>query len=460
MSKEKTTQKSFISKVNDYAQRVASEMHMRALRDGFVTSLPFLFIAGIMILINYVILAPDGFLLGKVVDAELLTTIQGFGARLINGSMNIFSLIVIVLIANSTAKSRKLPNAGLAISVALGAFFITLPMVTKFSIAGFDHLVEVPGAIASSTFGTQTMLIAILCTMFATELYAKFLQSPKFKINMGSNVPEAVTESFNSLFPIAFTLIIFAVFTFFIHLLTGQEIQELINTTIQKPLIGLTTHPAGFLVLECVGILLFSVGIHPTGVTPFVEPILNTATAENMDAFAAHQAIPHIITTPFRDLYGHIGGTGQTLALIIVIFMLSKRRSNRTFGKMTVPTSVFNINEPIIFGFPIVFNPFMMIPFVLAPMVSLIIAYVATSLNLVSRIVVYVHWSTSPFLNAFFASGGDFRNVILQVFVLAVSVLVYVPFLKLYENTMPIETDNGAVAIAADDDFSDFADFT
>lgn len=127
---------------------------------------------------------------------------------------------------------------------------------------------------------------------------------------------------------------------------------------------------------------------------------------------------------------------------------------------MTVPTSVFNINEPIIFGFPIVFNPFMMIPFVLAPMVSLIIAYVATSLNLVSRIVVYVHWSTSPFLNAFFASGGDFRNVILQVFVLTVSVLVYVPFLKLYENTMPIETDNGAVAIAADDDFSDFADFT
>lgn len=460
MSKEKTNQKSFISKVNDYAQRVASEMHMRALRDGFITSLPFLFIAGIMILINYVILAPDGFLLGKVIDAELLTTIQGFGARLINGSMNIFSLIVIVLIANSIAKSRKLPNAGLAISVALGAFFITLPMVTKFSLEGFDNLVEVPGAIASTTFGTQTMLIAILCAMFATELYAKFLQSPKFKINMGSNVPEAVTESFNSLFPIAFTLIIFAVFTFFIHLLTGQEIQELINTTIQKPLIGLTTHPIGFLILECVGILLFSVGIHPTGVTPFVEPILNTATAENMDAFAAHQAIPHIITTPFRDLYGHIGGTGQTLALIIVIFILSKRRSNRTFGKMTVPTSVFNINEPIIFGFPIVFNPFMMIPFVVAPMISLILAYIATSLNLVSRIVVYVHWSTPPFLNAFFASGGDFRNVILQVFVLGISVCIYVPFLKLYENTMPIEEVNDEVASTVDDDFSDFAEFT
>lgn len=195
--------------------------------------------------------------------------------------------------------------------------------------------------------------------------------------------------------------------------------------------------------------------------TPFVEPILNTATAENMDAFAAHQAIPHIITTPFRDLYGHIGGTGQTLALIIVIFILSKRRSNRTFGKMTVPTSVFNINEPIIFGFPIVFNPFMMIPFVVAPMISLILAYIATSLNLVSRIVVYVHWSTPPFLNAFFASGGDFRNVILQVFVLAISVCIYVPFLKLYEYTMPIEEVNDEVASTVDDDdFSDFAEFT
>lgn len=460
MSKTTPSHKSLISKVNDYAQKVASEMHMRALRDGFVTSLPFLFIAGIMILINYVILAPDGFLLGKVVDAETLTMIQGFGARLINGSMNIFSIIVIVLISNSIAKSRNLPNAGLAISVALGAFFITLPMMTKFSIEGFDNLVEVPGAIASSTFGTQTMLIAILCAMFATELYAKFLQSPKFKINMGSNVPEAVTESFNSLFPIAFTLIIFAAFTFLVHLISGQEIQELINTTIQKPLIGLTTHPVGFLVLECVGILLFSVGIHPTGVTPFVEPILNTATAENMDAFAAHEAIPHIITTPFRDLYGHIGGTGQTLALVIVIFILSQRKSNKTFGKMTIPTSIFNINEPIIFGFPIVFNPFIMLPFVLAPMASLIIAYIATSLDLVSRIVVYVHWSTPPFLNAFFASGGDIRNVILQVVVLVVSVFIYIPFFKLYENTMPVETEIETVAAVEDEDFSDFLEFT
>ncbi|GFH42654.1 PTS lactose transporter subunit IIC [Lactococcus hodotermopsidis] len=459
MSTQTKEKKSFISKVNDYAQTVASEMHMRALRDGFVTSLPFLFIAGIMILINYVILAPDGFLLGKVVDAALLTTIQGFGARLINGSMNIFSVIVIVLISNSIAKSRKLPNAGLAISVALGAFFITLPMATKFSITELDNLVEVPGAIASSAFGTQTMLIAILCAMLATELYAKFLQSAKFKINMGSNVPEAVTESFNSLFPIAFTLIIFAAFTFFVHQISGQELQELINNTIQKPLLGLTTHPVGFLVLECIGILLFSVGIHPTGVTPFVDPILTLATNENAEAFAAHQAIPHIITTPFRDLYGHIGGTGQTLALVIVIFFLSRRKSNRTFGKMTLPTSIFNINEPIIFGFPIVFNPFMMIPFVLAPMVSLIIAYIATSLDLVSRIVVYVHWSTPPFLNAFFASGGDFRNVILQLVVLVISVFIYIPFLSLYENTMPVEDENGEVEVA-DDDFSDFADFT
>lgn len=91
---------------------------------------------------------------------------------------------------------------------------------------------------------------------------------------------------------------------------------------------------------------------------------------------------------------------------------------------------------------------------------SLIIAYIETSLDLVSRIVVYVHWSTPPFLNAFFASGGDIRNVILQVVVLVVSVFIYIPFFKLYENTMPVETEIETAAAVEDEDFSDFLEFT
>ena len=185
--------------------------------------------------------------------------------------------------------------------------------------------------------------------------------------------------------------------------------------------------------------LLFFFGIHAGGIiNPILEPPLLVAMQQNVEAFAAHQDIPNIIVLPFRDLYGHLGGTGSTIALLIVIFMLSRRKEHKEFAKMVIPTSVFNINEPIVFGFPILFNPFMLIPFVFGPLLLFTIAYFATYLGLVSPIVAYVPWSVPPLINGYLASGRDIRNVILQLILIVIQVLIYIPFLKLYERSMDI----------------------
>lgn len=158
------------------------------------------------------------------------------------------------------------------------------------------------------------------------------------------------------------------------------------------------------------------------------------AMEENNAAWLAGEAAPHIITLPFRDVYGTLGGIASTLGLIIAIFLVSKKRKDlRSIAKVSLPTSVFNINEPMLFGLPIVFNPIMLIPFCFTTTVIYIVAYVATALGLVSRLVVYTTWSTPIFLSGYIASGGDFRNVILQVVCLGIAVLCYMPFVKIMD---------------------------
>lgn len=149
---------------------------------------------------------------------------------------------------------------------------------------------------------------------------------------------------------------------------------------------------------------------------------------------------------------------------------------NKQFAGMAGPLGLFNINEPVIYGFPVVFNPLIMIPFIIGPLISFVIAYFATWAGLVSKIVVYVPWSMPPVINAWVASGGDFRNVILQVLLITMMVAIYFPFLRAYENSMGVEVEESSISEApsavedaeataapsiakVSDEFSDFSDF-
>ena len=155
------------------------------------------------------------------------------------------------------------------------------------------------------------------------------------------------------------------------------------------------------------------------------------AIEENNAAWIAGKEIPNIISLPFRDVYGTLGGIACTLGLLIAIFIASKRKDLKDIAKVSLPTSLFNINEPVLFGVPIVFNPILFIPFCFTTTIIYIVAYVATAMGLVSKLVVFTTWSTPIFLSGYMASGGDFRNVILQIVCLGIAVLTYLPFVKL-----------------------------
>lgn len=427
-----------INKVNKVAQMMSKQIYFRAMRDAFAMVVPFLVLTGFVILFNNVILDPSGFM-KNFIDPKNLQMIQILGTKITNGTMNILSLLIVVLISYSLSVTRKAKNPIIPVVVSLACMVVLMPVTIGLVPSGASEVVDVSGVIPFSLTNAGGMFVAIFTGILATELFIKLSSIERLQIKLSGNVPGAVVASFNSLISVMLTVCTFALASFILVVTTGYEINEIIINIIQAPLVNLTTSLPGFLVLCMFTNLLFFFGIHAGGiVNPILEPPLLVAMQQNVEAFANNTDIPNIIVLPFRDLYGHLGGTGSTIALLIVIFLWSKRREHKQFANMVIPTSVFNINEPIIFGFPILFNPFMLIPFVFGPLLLFVIAYASTALKLVSPIVAYVPWSVPPLINGWLASGGDLRNVILQLILIIIQVAIYLPFLKMYEKSLDI----------------------
>lgn len=425
-----------LTRITDVSQKMASEVHLRSLRDSFIITVPFLVLAGLFIMVNYVFLDPNG-MMGKWFSSEALLAARSIGDRILNGTMSILALMLVVLIAWSIASKRKFAAPMIPAMVSLAAFLVLMPQQVLLTPVNGTTAVAVSGVISLALTNAGGVFMAILTAIVATDLFLWVAKTRWLQIRMGDEVPPMVTQSFQSMFSIILVVLAFALLAAGVKAGTGKEVHEIIQALIQAPLVHLTTNLPGFLVLTTLTNFLFSLGIHPSGIiNPILEPPLLVAMQENMAAFAHGDIPPHIIVLPFRDLYGHMGGTGTTLALLLAIFLRSKVSSHQKLGRTVLAPGLFNINEPVIFGFPVLYNPLIMIPFIIYPQINFVIAYFATQLGMVSKIVAFVPWSVPPLLSGWLGSGGDFRNVILQVALLALGVVIYLPFLMAYEKTI------------------------
>ncbi|EKN6297825.1 PTS sugar transporter subunit IIC, partial [Yersinia enterocolitica] len=182
--------------------------------------------------------------------------------------------------------------------------------------------------------------------------------------------------------------------------------------------------------------VLWFAGIHGALiVTGIMNPFWMANLSVNQAAMAASQAIPHIYVQGFWDHYLLIGGVGSTLPLALLL-MRSKAVHLRTIGRMGIVPGMFNINEPILFGAPIIMNPLFFIPFVLVPMVNATLAYFALDFDLVSRVVQMTPWTTPAPIGASWAANWTFSPVILCLICMATSAVMYFPFLKAYEKQL------------------------
>ena len=417
------------NKLLPIATKLSQQRHLSAVKDSFIISMPLVMAASMFTLFNA--LAVNFF--NNDVFSGLTTIVN-------QGTLGILAILIAFTTASNLADYYLINKPELADSgftkihaggLAVALMFMLMPTTQQVVVEGLTDPAVISGMFSQDLTSSSGLIYSILTALLGTEIFVRFAAIQCLRIKMPDNVPPAIEKSFNALIPELLVIVIFACVVFGLDSFAGLTIPDLINSMISKPLSGFVLSSGGLIFLQFISDLLWVFGIHGSSIlSPIRTAPMLEALTENINASSAGTAIPNIITEPFMNMYGLIGGGGCVLALIIAIFIVSKRKDSRAVARLGLIPSLFNISEPIMFGLPVVMNPIFMIPAIIVPSINLIIAYILTSLHVVGKVIAQVPWITPPGFYAFFATGGDIMAAILSLALLALDVLIYIPFVK------------------------------
>lgn len=291
------------------------------------------------------------------------------------------------------------------------------------------------------------MVTAIIIGLLVGMIYSWFLRK-NITIKMPAGVPQGVANSFAALIPGAVIIVgATIIYTIFKYGLNTTFI-EWIYKMIQTPLQGLSDSLGGVIVMCFLIPSLWWFGVHgSTIVGGVMDGILITNATSNQAIIDSGLPLTienggRIVTQQFKDCVVNLSGAGATIGLVICMLFLAKSAQSKQLGKLAIVPACFNINEPVIFGTPIVMNPFMAIPFIATPVVIGVLQYLAISMGLIPLYTgVVVPWTTPPIISGFLT--GGWRTALFQVVVIAISTAIYFPFFKKVDN-MNYENEKSA----------------
>lgn len=401
------------------AGRIGSQRHLAAIRDGFIGIMPIVLAGSFAVLLNNT--------LGNWIPVlgQILGPING---NVWWGTLAMLGLLVTFSVGYNLAKSYGLDglSAGL---VSVAAFITTLPQAHGDAGWGYIHW---------GYLDARGIFTGLIVAVIATEIFVKLTQKGLI-IKMPDSVPPAVGKAFASVLPGFIAIFAFGTLTLIIDKAGLGSLYDLIFNLIQKPLMGITQGMAAVILMPILMNILWFFGIHGANIfEPIMQSVYLPALTDNYNAIMAGGEAPHLITKAFFDSFVHIGGSGATLALIIAIFMVVKKRQEyKEVAKLSFPLGIFQINESVMYGLPMVLNPIMFIPFLLVPGVLSLIAYIATATGIVPPTYVQIPWITPVGIGAFLATGakglGSIMAALVSILNLVVAILIYLPFVKLAE---------------------------
>ncbi|WP_297519684.1 PTS transporter subunit EIIC [uncultured Clostridium sp.] len=447
---------------------IGGQRHLGALRDGFIATLGVNMVGAMAVLFNNIIFT-SGSLAGKKLNesAGYAESVQPIFDKYVIPVMGrvwwatlaIIAIFLVVSISYSLAKSYEVDGIAAAIT-GIASYFAILaeagPRVGGLTIseAGTVAFLDANGAVVEvaaealngatqatigtwgqipvGNFGSTAMFASIIVAMVGTQLFVAITKAG-WTFKMPEQVPPAVSKAFSAIIPSTITILLFSiigvVFTNFVEI----PFLDIVNKFIQEPLVKLGQSPITYIGLVMFSQLLWFFGLHGSNI---IDPAMNSMyrppLLENMEAFqnGLGQEAMQTLTRNFVDVYAQPGGSGATLALLVAIFFFAKRQEQRELFKLAIAPGLFQINEPVIFGMPLVLNPIMFIPFIFTPAICLTIAYVFTEIiPFANKICVETPWTTPPILSAFLATGGDIKAALLAAALFALSVLIYTPFI-------------------------------
>ncbi|GGN65250.1 PTS cellobiose transporter subunit IIC [Oceanobacillus indicireducens] len=427
--------------------KIASFRIVRAIMAAGMASIPFVIVGSMFLVLN--------------VLPETFTFLEGFFDN------TFFRISDLYMLANKTTMGILALYFGLVIGyeytkifaeeeelnlnplngalLSLFAFFMTVPqLVIENGKMTLVHLIDEDNTIVQgwemvadgvSRLGATGIFTAIIMSVIAVQVY-RLCVKQNWVIKMPEAVPEGVSRSFTALIP-AFLVAFVVLLINGILVALGTDIFKIVAIPFGF-VVNLTSSWVGILIIYFLISALWIVGIHgATIISGFLTPIVLTNLQSNIDG----ANIP--FAGEFQNAFVYMGGSGATLGLCIFIAFLAKSKQLKVLGKAALAPGIFNINEPLIFGLPIVYNPFLAIPFFLAPMVSASIGYWAIKLKIIGPVIAHLPWPTPIGAGAFLSTGGDYLAIIVALVSALAAFIVWLPFIKMYDNKLVKQEEGG-----------------
>lgn len=409
------------------AAKIGSQRHLVAIRDAFISIMPITMAGSIAVLLNVFFrdLPGEWKMTGFV---EAMQPIIGVNGNVWWGTIAILSLVFVFALGYKISESYDVnPLAGGL--VAFASYIATVP-ASNADLGGW-------GYVTTAYMNASALFTALFVGLVAGMIFVKLMKA-NLIIKMPDSVPPAVGKAFAAIVPGTITIYVFGIIAYLLSTYTGMALNDIISKYVQQPFLGLSQGLGAVIIVTLAVQIFWFFGLHGTNVLgALLDGVYLSALAENT---AIYETIKsggkvakeyYLWTRGSFDAYAWLGGTGCTLALIIAILLVSKLQDQRTVAKLSLPMGIFNINEPVMFGLPIVLSPIYFIPFILITPLLASIGWIFTSLGIIPPVVLSVPWIIPPVIYAYMATGGSILAAGVALLNLVIAIAIWSVFVLL-----------------------------
>lgn len=412
--------------------KVETNKYLGSIKEAFTMFVPFIIVGSFGSMLNILVSGANG--LAQWIP--WLSNLSPAFTAINFVTISCMSLPIAFLIGYKLAEKENLPQLESGL-IGLLSYLAVCPNTISTVVEGLKDPVVVNG-LGAGVIGAQGLFVSMIMSMVAVKFFGLLTNIDAIKIKMPDSVPTGIARSFNILIPIFIIITAFSVGGCLFNTFTGNYLNVWIYNIIQLPLQALANTTGGILVLALVNQLFWFLGIHGGMVIEGVRgPLSAAGLAENISAVQAGGVATNILTRGFWTSFVVVGGGGITLSLLIAIFIFSKREDHKSIAKFSLIPGICGINEPVVFGLPLVLNPIFAIPFILNSVIAAFIAVVATNIGFLTCGVLDCPPGLPVFVTGFISYG--IHGIIVQAIILIVTFIIWVPFVLMSNKQAKLE---------------------
>lgn len=412
-----------------FANKLSQNKVLKAISGGFSALLPIIMVGAIASLLSGLNIESYQNLITAIGLKPIVAYISAY-------TTNMMAVYAVFSIGHSMAKQLECKDQAILVGIiSLMVFLLTIPLgVSKDEVT-------IAAAISTTYFGAPGLFTAMIIGCIVPFIYNIFVKN-HIVIKMPDGVPPQISNGFSAIIPAVCITAVFAAIRQLCALTSFGTLSGLIYGLLKTPLSSLTNSPVTFVILLLFCNILWFFGIHGGMVTmSFLSMLYMAPALENLEAMAAGQPLPNMLTNTWWFTFAQLGGSGGIIGLAVCMFFFAKSERYKTLGKIAILPALCSISEPLVFGVPLVLNVVMLIPMILSPLCCFLSSYLMTSIGVLPYLNGIQLSTGTPVILAGFLAGG-WRAAIWQVVLVALQFAIYFPFFRMVDKQALEEEKN------------------